>query len=455
MKKRTLALAMTALLCALCAFPAFGLGGVTDTQTPRQADEARLKWSYRLKSADDWGTNVSDPVLIGDNVFVAVGSELLKLSGGELADKTELTGPIDFTCRPLAQNGTIYIPLSEGRLQAIDAATLQSKWVTNALPEVECSYTDYDGGWNPITVTANLPHQSQTTLTSSGGLLYFGTACADWVASYHGVFLCVDSSGSEKWRYTNTDAGYYWSGAAFYGGAVIFAGDDGILTSLNKTTGAAIDTINLGAPVRSTIVVDGTYAFAAARDGALHKIALNADGSFGAKTGVSFAADSTSTPAIAGGKACVGGTAAGYSGVLAVIGITGMTLEKSVPAPAPVQASPLVSTAYGTPYVYYTANAEPGALYVCDGTAASALFTPAAADQNYCMSSVAAGGDGTLYYTNDSGKLFAIEKKADEPAGHTWLDKLPDWLSFIRGWKPWLQTVVYYVFFGWVWEFRQ
>jgi uncharacterized protein YigE (DUF2233 family) len=34
----------------------------------------------------------------------------------------------------------------------------------------------------------------------------------------------------------------------------------------------------------------------------------------------------------------------------------------------------------------------------------------------------------------------------------TWLDKLPDSLTGICGLAPWLQNVIYYLFFGWVWD---
>jgi outer membrane protein assembly factor BamB len=149
------------------------------------------------------------------------------------------------------------------------------------------------------------------------------------------------------------------------------------------------------------------------------------------------------------GKAYIGGGKADYTGVLAVIDIAAMAVQTAVDAPAPVQASPLVSTAYATPHVYYTANTMPGALYVYSGAAAGTLFTPAAADQNYCMASAVAGSDGTLYYTNDSGKLFAVKNAAPEdPADPidpvdpaepaclflTWLKTARHWLRTAATW---------------------
>ena len=44
------------------------------------------------------------------------------------------------------------------------------------------------------------------------------------------------------------------------------------------------------------------------------------------------------------------------------------------------------------------------------------MYLPDAADQNYSMSSVFAGADGTLYYINDSGTLFALVPGGELPA---------------------------------------
>ena len=448
-RKRTLAFLLALAIAAAGFVPAWAAGGVTQARTPRHADEAQLRFSFELKDPLDWDTGVSDIVLAAGSIFVAVGDELLRISqAGQLQGRTPLAGEINFTARPLAHNGVVYVPLNHGRLQAINATTMQTLWTTNPLPEIYLTFTDFDADWNPIVVTAYLNQQATTSVAVGGGRLFFGTACADWENSYYGTFLAVDAAtGEVLWTHVNEDAGYYWAGAALSGSAVIFAGDDGVLTSLHQATGAVIDTLDLGAAVRTGIVIEGSYAFAVTRNGRLHRVALHTNGSFGAATSVQFAADSTSTPAIAGGMAYVGGMAADWSGVLAVVDTATMQVTASAAAPAAVQGTPLVSTAHATPHVYFTANAEPGALYVFNGTAASVLFTPPEEHRNFCIASAVAGGDGTLYYTNDSGRLFAIERIEEE---RTWLDKLPNWLGFIRNMSSFCQGVVYYVFFGWL-----
>ena len=39
---------------------------------------------------------------------------------------------------------------------------------------------------------------------------------------------------------------------------------------------------------------------------------------------------------------------------------------------------------------------------------ADVIFTPDEDSQNYCMASIICDENGTLYYTNDSGKLFSL-----------------------------------------------
>ncbi|HAK58115.1 MAG TPA: hypothetical protein DCP06_03960 [Lachnospiraceae bacterium] len=68
--------------------------------------------------------------------------------------------------------------------------------------------------------------------------------------------------------------------------------------------------------------------------------------------------------------------------------------------------------------MYFTANTPESALYVSyGGNEPIKLFTPDKSDRQYCLSRVVAGPDGTLYYSNDSGTLFAIGDKSDIPGG--------------------------------------
>ncbi len=391
----------------------------TDTvssKTPRNEEEALKKWSYSLRAPDDWFINVSDPLIVNDNIYIAAGNELLIISkDGELLNKTTLADSIDYTSRPIYVDGRIIVPLHAGKLQALAADTLLTLWVT---PEI----VTYDESSNPQ------DHQSLSTLTYSDGYVYTGTAYADWSTSYRGVFECIEvATGNVVWQYDHLNAGFYWSGCVAVNGAVVFAGDDGMLLSLNAKTGDVLDSLSLGAPVRSTAVLSESQVFVVSNDGTLHKINVLSDGTFGDESSVNFASSSTCAPTIYDGKAIVGGSlgeAGNWAGVICVIDINEMDAIKSVSAPADVKSCPLVSTGFGDDvYVYFTSNTTPGGIYSFNINDSSdtptAIFTPTDDEANYCLSSIIADSDGTLYYTNDSGRLFAIKAVITEDEEET------------------------------------
>ncbi|WP_197068289.1 PQQ-binding-like beta-propeller repeat protein [Candidatus Soleaferrea massiliensis] len=374
----------------------------TDAKTARSAGEAKLNWTLELKASTDWSTAISDPVMVNDQLYYAVGSRLFVVDkSGSIVKKTDLDGTIDYTCRPLYLDGKVVIPLDDGSLQALDASTLETVWTADTPAE----WAPEGDPWR---------HQPLTTLTSQDGYIYAGTACADWSSSYYGVYRCIDGdTGAVVWVHENQNAGYYWSGAAHLNGAVIVAGDDGNLISLDAKTGDERASLALGEKVRTTVVRNGDEVLMVSVDGTLHKVKVLEDGTFGAHTQVNFSAYSTSTPAVHNGMAYVGGQKADYSGVFSIIDLSTMQIVQTAAAPADIKSAPLLSTGHaGEVYAYFTSNANPGALYAVkygsDEAEARVVFTPSGDDQNYCMASVIADENGTLYYTNDSGKLFAV-----------------------------------------------
>lgn len=386
--------------------------GVIDVRTARTSDEASLKWELALKDSSDWATNLSDPIRVNGKIYIAAGSELLTVNSlGEIENRGQLDGAIGFLCRLMEAEGKVVVPLEDGRLQCMDAGSLQALWTTEPV------VTEGEDGQSQ-------DHQALTTLTYQDGLLYAGTAYADYSSSYSGVYQCVEiSTGRIVWQYENTQAGYYWSGAVSVNNVVVFAGDDGIVTSLDAKTGETVDEMDIGDGVRSTMVLEGKDVYCSSRNGKLHKVTVGDDGTLGQHQEVLFANSSTSTPAVYHGKVYVGGAMGKeqqYAGVLAIVDAATMRIEQTVTAPADVKSAPLVTKAYdGETYVYYTANTTPGGLYVLKAGAdqAESLFVPTGDGQNYCMTSVMADEEGTLYYTNDSGRLFAVASNVPEEGG--------------------------------------
>ena len=60
-------------------------------------------------------------------------------------------------------------------------------------------------------------------------------------------------------------------------------------------------------------------------------------------------------------------------------------------------------------YFTYTSTTAGVYRYRVGDKQAELIYTPAEGQQNYCMASVVCSSDGTLYYINDSGNLFAIK----------------------------------------------
>lgn len=407
-------------------WPGFASGSNTTAPTP--TDEVKESWVTQIKDSADWATNVSDPIYVGDYVYIAAGSKLLQLNAktGETEREGTLVAPINSIARMVYVDGRIIVPLSGGRLQALTADRLVTLWMTPAL-----------------SATAQGDQQSLSTLTLGDGCVYFGTAVADWSVTYGGSLVCVDiQTGKVLWFQENSEKGYYWSGAALAGSYVVVGDDAGAVIARDAKTGAEVSRVDVGASVRSTVVTSdgGKTLFVVSMDGVLHRLSLSDAGILSETGKVKFAKTSTSTPTISGGKLFVGGQSEtyiqvskwvkAYYGVLAVIDVESLSVSEvstidghafvgdtnGQATSAEVKSAPVVSVQNGETYVYFTANCNPGGVYCyrLGDTDASLIYTPDADHQNYCMASITVGPDGTLYYVNDSGALFAIGSAATE-----------------------------------------
>lgn len=383
------------------------------------------RWTYDFAQGDyaSW----SEPVVAGGYVFFATGSRLLKLdaSTGAVVEVVPLADGTAYGCRPVYTKGLIVVPLNNGRLQALSALTLQTRWLTEALPAAEREAADgtktfYD-------------QQGLSTLTVSGDYLYAFTAAADWSQTYEGWALCVNASiGAIRWMRQNADAGYYWSGAASVGDYLVVAGDDGVLRAVSaaSTDGKSTATLALGAPVRSTVVAADGFAYVVTTDGTLHKVSVGDDGALAEVGSVRFGDYSTSTPAFADGSLYVGGSRDGQ-GLLAVIDAATLTVTAIVATadgttlPGEVKSTPLLVRDSAGVVALFTCNGAGGSwpdytsgggvyAYRPGNAEAQLVYDPPEGLHNYAMGSVAYGGAGTFYYVNDSGTLFALDL-SDQP----------------------------------------
>ena len=402
----------------LCSWSSFrnedgqGHANVVSVKTPTDTQKGGTIWTRSFLSGGSSTSYNSSPVITESGIYIVNRNVLYELDFmGNTKRQITLTAPMNSICHMLWQGDFLYIPLSGGQMECIRLSTGTSVWRSESF-----------GG------------QSLSAVYYHNGYLYAGTTNITGTASSTGTFYCLNASdGATVWTYQDTanPGGYYWSGAIVYGDAVYFAGDNGRLVSHSLLTEEVYDTcvLTTAGKVRAglTYDADSDSLYTASTDGKVYRITAASDGTIqevlsayavpGAK-----AANCTSTPAIWNGRLYVG-SSADSAGYLSVMDADTLSLHYTVPCGSyqEVKSSPLVATGYAsaennyTVYVYFSCNAYPGAVYyVKDSENAASgkretLYTPAQAKQ-FCLSSIVAGQDGILYYSNDSGTLFAVRE---------------------------------------------
>ena len=390
------------------------------TSAPTSSDNAVLSWKKTYGNG-----NYSEVLTLGDSVYFASSlfnadwtaqpAVLHRLnSKGEEISSLQLFGAIDSSaCRMAYTDGVIIIPLSNGRLQGVSATEMKTLWVSGIIASGA---------------------QSVSTVTTSGGMVFTGTANSLDV-NYNaatGTFFCINAiTGERVWAKEEANTGFYWSGACKVGSVLLYGNDAGTLTAVDPATGATVSTLKLSSAIRSTVISNRaeTEAYVTTNDGTLHKIAVAPDGVLSESGTASFASKSTGTATLFRGNLFVGGCAADYSGTLSVIDAASMEVKRSISLPFEGKSAPLVAKgADGNTYAYFTCNGAEGVwpdytsgggawVYCLETDTAAKLFDASGSEANWCTKSIVMGADGTLYWTNDSGTLFALASAASSSNG--------------------------------------
>jgi len=445
----SLALALTGISATV------SYAGVTSGDLPARQNYGVTKWSSTM------GANYTEaptpPLVQGGYVYVGSDNVVKKLNKdtGAPVGQVTLASSFGFPAPALtyAENidgnglNVLFAPLDGGRVQAINADTMTSLWIT----ESDSGYSS-QGYQNCF-----------SKVEYDDGYIYFGT----WQNyTTDGYFLCYSAVDQDKantlevkksiWKVAHP-GGFYWSDANAQGNSVVFGSEDNItdynnpgttaslfscmkggqFTALNlpATTSPVIDQATVVGDVRSGVSYDnatGAYYFTS-RAGKLYKAVVRSDGTFDRGTFVgdspasfSLDGDTTGTPTVYQGKVYVGvqgPTPFGASGhMVKIIDGASMTLDASCGTPGFVQSEMLLSTAQETAgklYLYMTCNQLPGGIYYMEirdnggkkyfaSTNATTLFTPLPSMQNYSISPLATDSAGTLYYKNDSCNVIAV-----------------------------------------------
>lgn len=200
----------------------------------------------------------------------------------------------------------------------------------------------------------------------------------------------------------------------------------GTLVGHDLTTDKVYETVKLSPyPIRAGLTCDkeNSELYTVSNHGTLYKIQISDTGIRQVKfCQLPFESyiNCTSTPTLYNGRLYTGCLADGY-GALDVVNSDTMTWiyrakgEKS----AEIKSSPLLTTAYASAennekvILYFSYNAPPGGISYLEDSKGQTfgvikpLFIPDRAKQ-FCLSSVTASKEGVLYYSNDSGTLFAV-----------------------------------------------
>ena len=415
---------------------------LTNTVTPDSAATAELKWVKKYGTG--WSASTSIPIIVNNNVYFIMGSKIIRAdkATGDVLREGTLKGSAGFSTNSLVYaEGMVFAQVGNGVIQAFNADTLESLWVTEAIggqtisPITYYNGYIYTGMWRGETNMQNFACFSVTDEDPTNG---FETKYATWLMPHMG--------------------GYYWVGAYVNDVCAVFGSDDGtsdsnsptaVLYSVNPVTGSVIDTINdVKGDIRCCVVYDSGRVYFTTKGGYLYSVGLNSNGTFDHASikSIQIGSMSTSTPVIYKGRLYVGCSGKGYdwdgdsgSGI-AVVDVSGGKLDIIYKASTPgyPQAGALVSTAFeaatGKVYVYTTYNKNPGGIYIIEDSAGQTepsanngdLYVPEKAYQQYCISTICADSEGTLYYKNDSGALIAVKSTAKLPDPPK-PDYKPDW----------------------------
>ena len=388
-------------------------GGTTLVNTPTPTESAAELWKVNLATAADKWVSLGDPIIAGGYVFVTTNSELVKIDGaGKVVARVSKGGTTSYFSRPVYADGLIISANDDGSVYAFSAETLECVWKTPALK------APATGG----------RYQANSTMTVANGCVYaeFVTGAGASGTATGGAMLCINiAMGKIVWSETtaktgsSTGEGYYWAGAAASGSDLVIGDESGCVKLIDGKTGKVKSSVSLsGNPVRATIVSAGTeggnpvFLAIGRQPATLYKIVREGDALHLAGS-CKFAKVSTSTPVVANGKVYVGGSDASYNGQFTVIDLASMEVDKTLDMGkhAEVKASPIASVQGSDVYVYFTCNKTPGAVYCFNQSTGKAaeIYTPSGSNAGFCTASVIADARGNLYYTNDSGTLFALK----------------------------------------------
>lgn len=388
--------------------------GVTDSKTPINKDEIGEAWAKKIGS----GWNYSDPIVVGEYIYITDSSNIKKLNKetGDVLLEKPLAAKIGFFSRMAYGEGKLFIPVGAGRIQCIDANTLESLWITEETPK-------------------EMSLQAISPVTYYNGYAYMGTSNG---SGTDGMFYAVSANDEDPtisneiknytWSYKSTEGkkGYYWSTGAVVEDNIIFGGESGQVVSHSLTTDNVVDTLEINEAIRSSIHYDRKIGriYITTKAGNIHSIKINSNGTFDKSSLITkkIGSDITSSPVTYNGRLYVGGGGISSGAGFSVLDANTLDIIYQINGLA-VQSSPVLTTAYATAennytvYMYVFKYTNPDDIYVIKDFQGNTqpsyekLATPSIPQYN--SSSAAIDEVGSIYFKNDSGNLFKFINKVN------------------------------------------
>lgn len=386
--------------------------GIVNIQLPTSQAQTAEKWATKYGSGM-FGA-VGTPLVVNNELYVVASNKLRRINketGEELAVQT-MAGSMGFHCFPAYGEGKIFVPIGSGRIQAFNAETLESLWISTTYPN----------------------ESTNSTVIYHNGFVYSASGEAGLSNSDNGHFFCLDATDDDPtktdevkdavWSYQIPEGrkAFYWAGGAIAGDYIYFGGDNGEVVAHHLTNDEVLDTYQGSGDIRSTVAYDdaSNSIFFSSKGGNLYKLPLNANGSFDKANAKSVSiGPSTSSPSIYNGRVYVcSGVMGSTEGGINVVDANTMELIYKAHAGAAYQSSPIVCTAYATPennntvYVYCLPNGDNSSINMLKDFEGNTeedrtkIFTPS--QTQMCTQSLVCDAQGNFYYSNDSGHLFAV-----------------------------------------------
>ncbi len=416
--------------------------GITNAKTPYAPEDTELLWA--VKHGTGWAAAPGSPIMVDGDIYTYSGSTIRRLNSmtGETVTEGTMVGSSSYSIVPMTYgDGMVFVGLSDGRIQAFNAKTLESLWVyTDELggqPNCPITYKDgyiYAGFWNSEARNANF-------------------ACINTIDEDH---ASTTEAKYASWTYTRA-GGFYWAGAYVTDKLAIVGTDDGAggydtngaaLLVFDRFTGEKLDAHEgIRGDIRSNVSHDpqSDRVFFTTKGGILGNAKIDWDTGkildykeavISDANGNTYAM-STCTPSVYNGRIYIGVSGTSQFGAnsghaIAVYDLNGdgsMTKAYAYGIIGYPQTSAMVTTAYagedGYVYIYLPYNYTPGGISVLKdrpGQTApltttdsgySEVFTPVSPLAQYCICSTIADQYGTLYYKNDSCYMMAITSKIE------------------------------------------